>query len=327
MLVASTIVLPGWLGVKYPRSTVPEFDSYVRMNIMNDLEAQQPEVVLIGNSNLALGVDEQQFAELVKKRIYTIGIPGSSTALWYLIIKNNIEDSSFKPITLVLFFTDTLLTNPADRVTGAYFPTIDEWATSDDELLIDLSFRKQLSVIEKILISRLPLYGDREKISNSIKNTFEYLLTTTILKCPLSCMQEVFDSLFDYKNMLPELSVKPDNTVSNSFYTWKMLNFRARVRESYLPEIILKCKKNNIKLYIVRMGTRRCLSQADEPLWVRGYFNALQGYLETQGVGYLDLAHDPRIKPEHYFDFVHLSKTGREVFTRILAESLEPVLK
>ena len=42
------------------------------------------------------------------------------------------------------------------------------------------------------------------------------------------------------------------------------------------------------------MGTHQFLSRADEPIWVRGYFSALQAYLETQGVGYLDLAHDAR---------------------------------
>jgi hypothetical protein len=281
----------------------------------------------MGNSTLELGVDLKQFVALSRKSIYAIVNSGSSTALWYLILKNNIEDSSFKPKDLVIFFTDTLLTYPGDRVTGKYFPIIDEYASSYDELLINLSYRNQLTSLEKALISLLPLYGYREMISDSIKNTMEYALTTATLDCPFSCMQGITDDVFKFINLLPSLYGNKLDATPNSYYTWKQLNFNGNVTQSYLPEMIRICKKNNIHLIMVRMGTRQFLSQVDEPLWVRAYFRALESYLTENGVGYLDLAHDSRIKPELYFDFVHLTEKGRQVFTQALVEKLEPLLK
>ena len=327
MLVASTIVLPGWLGVKYPKSTVPAFDPTVRTEIVSDLENQHPGVVFIGNSTLKDGVDAPKFVELSGAKTYAIINEGSGTALWYLILKNNIAVSSFKPTTIVMFFTDTILTDPEDWVTGEYFPIIDEYASPDDELLINLSYRSQQTFLEKALISWLPLYGYRENISYLLKGFVEYSLNNALLDCPADCMISITEDVFRYKNLLPGSFSNIAVTTSVSSYSWKTTNFNARVSQSYLPEMIRMCKENSIHLILVRMGTHQFLSRADEPIWVRGYFSALQAYLETQGVGYLDLAHDARIKPEHYFDFVHLSKTGRDVFTQILAESLEPFLK
>ena len=327
MLVASTIVLPGWLGATYPKSTAPAFDHTMRTEIISDLENQRPSVVFIGNSTLENGVDVPKFEELSGKSTYAIINSGSGTALWYLILKHNIAVSSFKPTTIIMFFTDTILTDPEDWVTGEYFPIIDEYASPDDELLINLSYRNQQTFLENTLISWLPLYGYRENISNFLKDFAEYSLSNALLDCPAACMTNITEEVFLYSNLLPGSFSSTDVTPSVSPYSWKTINFSARVSKSYLPELIRMCKENSIHLIMVRMGTHQFLSRADEPLWVRGYFSALQVYLETQGVGYLDLAHDLRIKPEHYFDFVHLSKTGREVFTRILAESLEPVLK
>ncbi len=327
VLVATTIVLPGWLGVTYPKSTVPTFDPTVRTEIIGNLENSHPDVIFIGNSTLEDGVDVPTFMDLSGKSTYAIINSGSGTALWYLILKNNIAVSSFRPTTIVMFFTDTILTDPEDWVTGEYFPIIDEYASPDEELLIDLSYRNQQTFLEKALISWLPLYGYRENISNSLKDFVEYTLNSTFLDCPSTCMNNITEDVFRYKNLLPGSFNNTALTSSVSSYSWKTINFIARVSKSYLPELIQMCKENNIQLIMVRMGTRQFLSQADEPLWVRGYFSALQIYFETQGVGYLDLAHDSRIEPEHYFDFIHLSKTGREVFTRILVESLDPLLK
>jgi hypothetical protein len=235
--------------------------------------------------------------------------------------------SSFKPKTLVMFFTDTLLTNPSDRVTGKYFPIIDEYASPNDELLINLSYRNQLSDFENALNTWLPLHGDREMISDSIKNAVEYTLSTTLLDCPFSCMEADTEEVFDYGNLLPELYGKTTDTTINSLYSWEQLNINARVSRSYLPEMIRLCRENSIQLIMVRMGTRQFLSQADEPLWVRVYYRSLESYLTENGVGYLDLAHDPHIRPELYFGFVHLTEAGRQVFTQVLVEKLEPLLK
>jgi hypothetical protein len=327
VLITTTIMVPGWLDVTYPKSTVPVFDSKVRTSIVDDLETRQPEIVLMGNSSLADGVDWKKFAELSSTSTYTIINQGSGTALWYLILKNNIAVSSYKPATIVMFFTDTLLTDPEDWVTGEYFSIIDEYASSLDELLINVSYRNQQTLLENTLIRWLPLYGYREGILRSIKDFVEYSLNSALLGCPAACMIDNTEDVFRSDHLLPDSLRNPPVNPSVSPYSWKTIHFNARVSRSFLPEMIHICKNNGIELVMVRMGTRQFLSQADEPLWVRGYFRALHAYLETQGVGYLDLAHDPRIHLEHYFDFDHMNKNGRQIFTQILAESLGPLLK
>lgn len=327
VLVVTTLVLPGWLGVKYPMPSIPSFDPRIRMEIVDDLESQQPEIVLMGNSSLAYGVDVSKFGELSGRSTYAIINSGSGTALWYLILKNNIAISTFKPTTLVIFFTETSLTNPGDLVTGKYFPIIDEYASSNEALLIKLSYQNRMTVFEKAFQSGLPLYGYRESISESLKDFVEYFLTNALLNCPAVCMQGTTEEVFQHKNLLPNLINKPTEATLMTSFSWKNLNFDTRVSQSFLPEMIHICRENNIQLIMVRMGTRKFLSVADEPPWVRSYFRALKNSLESHGVGFLDLAYDRRITPNLYFEYFHLSEAGRKIFTRILTESINPMLK
>ena len=327
LVILSTLFLVGWFKEKYPKPTIPSLDPEVRMENVVYLEAQKPDMVFLGNSTLMLGVDTDEFEKLTGQKILEIAEPGSSSAWWYLILKNNIARSSFKPKTLVLFFTDTLLTDPGVWVTGKYFPIIDEYANSSDELLLNLSYKQQLSVPEKIFTSWLPLYGNREKISNFLIKFLEDGLAKTFLKCPADCMQTNIDDVFQESNLIRNISKNEFDADILEWYTWKNLNFSARVNESYLSEIIQICKENKISLIMVRIGNSHFLSLADEPLLVRAYFRSLQTYLEEKGVIYLDLAYDPRITPDLFRDTGHLNESGKQVFTQILVEKLGPLLK
>jgi len=53
---------------------------------------------------------------------------------------------------------------------------------------------------------------------------------------------------------------------------------------------------------------------------------SLEIYLEEWGVPLLDFSHDERLKPEHFTDILHMNAEGREIFTRILVEALQPVI-
>jgi lysophospholipase L1-like esterase len=94
-----------------------------------------------------------------------------------------------------------------------------------------------------------------------------------------------------------------------------------------LPEIIRLTKKRGIRLILVRTKRLSDPTPAHESPPLRRYISDLYAYLEDNHVDYLDLAHDERIKPEYFFDSLHLNAEGKEVFTRLLAGDLMPILK
>ena len=124
----------------YPKSIGPKLDRRVRTTHSEGISAHQPKIVLMGDSTLKLAVDFEQLASSLSAKTYGIAIPGSSSALWYLIIKNNIAAANFKPDYLVIFFRELMLTTPEYRVDGNYFTTIDEFASPEDEQLIQFSY-------------------------------------------------------------------------------------------------------------------------------------------------------------------------------------------
>jgi lysophospholipase L1-like esterase len=48
--------------------------------------------------------------------------------------------------------------------------------------------------------------------------------------------------------------------------------------------------------------------------------------LKNNDVAFLDFAYDERIKPEFFRDSIHLNAEGKQAFTHLLAEELEPIL-
>ena len=56
------------------------------------------------------------------------------------------------------------------------------------------------------------------------------------------------------------------------------------------------------------------------------YSARLRTYLEEQALPFIDLSGEHAIRQEHFADYDHLSAEGRRLFTRLLAERLEPLL-
>ncbi len=194
-LLAST-TLPSVYGTRYPRNIEPEFDSRVRPIHRNALIRRIPDAVFIGDSTLGDNVDFQQIHALLGIKTYDIVIYGSASALWYLIIKNNIAVSPITPDYLVLFFRETMLTTPDYRVTGQYFPIIEEFVGKNDDLLARYSYLDQMSWLEKLAERYFPLYGDRLNFRNSLEYRFNHTLPLLLLTCGEFCVSEARELVY-----------------------------------------------------------------------------------------------------------------------------------
>jgi len=311
---------------EYPKTVGPALNNLVRSIHQEKITDQQPSVVLMGDSTLKLSVDFERLAASLGTETYGIPIPGSSSALWYLITKNNIAESDYKPDFLVIFFRESMLTTANYRVDGRYFPTINEFASPEDELLIQYSYLYQSGMLGRIAERYLPLYGDREKVHSSINYRINHTLPLLAFNCDAACVTEALHNVFVAELNAAALNLEQDMVEG---YLWRAENllFRRQLERSYLDEMVRITRENDIQLVLVEVKTLVRPHSSNTMLMRRMYFQALQEYAQQNQVEIIRFGDDPRILPSYYFDNFHMHEFAKPIFTDILAEELKPLIE
>jgi hypothetical protein len=281
---------------------------------------------MLGDSMPGDDIDVQLADERIAPTFELVSLPGTASTVWYLIVKNNIMVAEHKPKYLVLFFRDSLMTVPSYRTTGRYFELVDEFAAPSDTLLIERAYINALTPLEKFAEARLPFYGSRWKIRQSIDYYIRYFVGRLLLKCDTACMDKSMETVFAQDNFDSTLLSDAINTADDYLYTRQALDFDTQIGQSFLPEIVRMCRENGIQLILVRMPTLRFKEPGTKPVGLDKYLQKLSAYLNENNVAYLDF--DQGTLPAKYFrDVLHLNEQGRLVFTGELTEALNRIIK
>lgn len=319
ILLAASFVLPRKYGISFPREPGPILDQYFRVNHRKHLEAAKPEIVLMGDSTLLLGMDPELLEEETGKPVYSMAYGGMSSAMWYLIMKNNLVDSTHKPEHLVIVFRTTILTAPGFRVQGYNLKRLDEYARPKDYLFIQNSFVNLMNPFELMAEKYFPLYVFRSDLRNELDAYLRYS-APALIGCDRGCTDGTLYSMQEHRFVNLSFIEGDANASEAHLYTDYQLDFEARVDESYLPEMIEMAKENDIHLVFTRIKVLANVPQYK----LDAYNDALSVYLAENNVSYIDLGSDPRFtEDQHFADFLHLNEKGRTLFTELLAEALE----
>ena len=324
-LVITTVLIPQRYDVAYPQKNGPKFNNYIRMQYQETILKNNPDLVLAGDSVLVLGVDDRQLSDLIGKKSVALGIPGSASAVWYLLMKHIIITSPHKPSYVVIVFRDTILTVPDYRVNGKYFTQVDELANTDDTLVSQKAFIQQMSPLEKWADRYLPIYGSRLRLRETVDYYLRYTFTS-LLGCDQKCNDDANYAVFLDLNLDANLLVGAIATAESYLYTPQQMDFASQLDKSFLPDIVKLAKENDIRIILVRTKHLDMPTEASESAALKGYIAALKAYASQNGLSFLDFSHDERLTSDLFTDTHHLSLVGREVFTKLLAEALIPVL-
>lgn len=327
LLIVNPIV-PGRYDIPYPQTLGPKFDPIVKRERINAISESKPEIVLIGDSVLYFGIDQKQLTSQLNIETYSLGVPGSASAVWYLTLKNIILDADARPKYVIIFFRDTMLTLPAFRTTGRYFELLDDFAGPREPVVTELAFINQMSPVEKLAEQYFPLYSARWEVRKRLDARLRYGMSSALLNCPEPCADDALNSIFGKQGVDIVALNRAVEDSQQSLYTPAALDFEDQVDKSFLPAIIQKSKDNNITLIFVRTKTLVYPEYASEPSALRNYIQALGAYLAKQDhVVFLDLAHDERIKVEYFSDLLHFNAEGKTAFTKLFAEELKSLIQ
>ena len=318
--------LPPRYGLQFPRSPGPVFSSQVRSVYIKELNKNRPEIFLLGDSTLLAGVDPQELSRLTGESTFSATIPGSASALWYLILKNNIVDASFHPRYLIVISRDSILTAPGYRVQGSYFTLLDEYAAHNEPILLKRSFLNLMNPLDRLADQFVPLYGARVQSRQEVDSLVRYSVPGW-MGCDSTCTDTAMRDTFGAADLEPGQLRDAVAAAERYLYTPRQLDFSAQVDQSYLPEMIRLTKAHGIQLIVVRIKTRASGMGDIESQALKNYISGLSAYLKENNVPYLDFGTDPRLKNEYFRDSIHLNVEGKKVFTQILGEALRQILK
>lgn len=321
--LSALIVARGW--VVFPAQAGPNFNALIDMTQRDGITAEEPQIILLGDSMVEENVDLPALSTALGRTIYRISHPGTASAMWYLSIKNNILLSAHRPQALVILFRDSTLTTPYYRVGGSYNGAIDILAGADEDLFIQLAYLNRMNPLEKTARQYFPLYVFGFQFRDSMDFVNRYALPRALLGCGKRCVDTAFLNAFSFRTTAAPTENDRIAKSESILYTDEALDFSAQVGNSFLPEIIRMCRENGIPLILVRAKTINFV-HIPKPSGLDDYIRELQEYLTNHGVRFTDLELDYRLGVEDFIDRFHVQPEARAAYTRMLAEALIPIL-
>ena len=310
----------------YPSRVGPEFDDAVSTQYRDEIAAQRPEVVILGDSMVQENVDAEALSSQLGRSVYKIGYPASTSAVWYLIVRNEIAASPVKPQTLVILFRDTMLTQPSHRISPFADKTVDVFATMDDRLVLERAFLNQVNPLSAFFEAYVPFYSSQAEIQKEVSESIRYGSVRWTLGCSRKCADDAVQDVLARSRMTTDTINAEVVSVEGPLYSARALDFGARIEKSFLPEIVRLCRENSMTCIFVRSRKQYYAGMPGEPRGLQNYLLDLQTYLQSSGMTYLDMNSDPRLVPSVYSDPIHVSAGGRLVYTQVLGDLLVPSL-
>jgi hypothetical protein len=285
------------------------------------IEAERPEVVLIGNSILREGVDAEALSRRTGHRCLEVVRGGAASAWWYLALKNQVVAARPLPELVVIVFRDHFLTEPGFRVTGKYRRRLDALSGADEPVLARLAYGEAPG---SLLERSLPLYGRRAELREDLERVVKDAWVGRLLGLEPGGVDAALERVFRREALDParlgSLQAESEAPAAGVYA------FGARVEHSFLPEIVEVARAHGVRLVFARAKRRRDLAPGAEPPELVAYLRDLEAWLAARGIPLLDFSHDPRLVEAHYADGDHLGPEGRRLFTELLAEALAPHL-
>lgn len=275
------------------------------------LQESRPDYVVVGDSMAGTRINPGHLSRLVGGRgVASLLHPGSGSAYWYLVFKNQVVNARIAPKAAIFFFRDENLTEPLFRV----YPGILDRVAYDHE-----------GALDRVLAANM--HGPLYQVHLAAQRVYQYnrtrdWLERRITNAPLAALlpapgHEAFlkamnDRLFPIEALRPmvaaDMPVAADQT----------LDFDRRLPLSLLPEILRLSTLSGVRVAFIRVQ-RRPGPDGPPPQSeaLRRYVSRLSGWLREQGAYFHDDWGDPELPLAMYGDGDHIGRESRLAYTEL----------
>ena len=292
-------------------------------DVVHKLHRRKPEIILIGNSMLGEAINQNKLSNLQPYPAASLWMGGSSSAWWYLVVKNIIPQMHSRPRLIGIFFRDNTLTLPKHRVTGKHKEFIDDFALKDEDMLDRIAYLSQQHPALLFMQKYLPVFNKREYY----KRKFDLLLKDTLagfyhLDDSAAVNHSIAETFAQQKMNNLFLHQRQMDDEKESSGGQEKMHFSPE--QTFLPLIIQHCHKQGIPLVFIRVKRRRDLQPNQQSKELLTYIAELKKYLHNNGVTLIDYTNNQAIKLEHFGNGDHLNRqVGKQLFTSMLAADLQ----
>lgn len=317
------ILLPGsFTHPLYDRN--PEIST----EFIDRINGYKPDLFIVGNSLVARGIDILRLEELTGLRILSADRGGSASALWYLILKNNIVVANPPPRYIVFVFKDNVFSVPSLSTQGKYATEIDEFAGADEVALNQLAYINHLSPLDNALNSISAFYRYRGQIRERLVNAVEYPPNQALFGVDINGISAAIDRVFQLEELDPAIVSQYQQQVDQeALLLSRNLDFYASLSESFLPLILDLAEQNGITPIFVLYPARHYVEYPGEKLEMHRYFADMSEYVRSRGAYFVSFIEDERIGLNEFAEGDHLNGKGNLVFTEMMAEELNQIIQ
>jgi hypothetical protein len=306
----------------------------INNKLLNQINDEQPDIIMIGNSMLSHNVDQELFeSELsnltnrtIKSLFWSSG--GMHSAWWYLSMKNQIIKSNVTDIPIGIVYRLDFITRPKWGIAGKYQDRIDQLLTANEDVFYQKTKTNNYYKIKNIYKT----YFFRHEFLNLIK---KYWVKQTLHYYEKKTNNKIFpDIIFQKKFPLENLKNQNDflfqgSTESDEDNFKRLNDFESHINSSFLPNMIYLMK--NFSFFVVETHMNPNTTN-DKYLWdynknthknMNQYRKKLINYLFDNDINFIDLHNYSNLNYQKlYLDRMHFNKNGSKIFTRKLAQDI-----
>lgn len=305
-------------------------EPYIGKMVQQELEAEKPDFVFIGNSMLWSRIDDEYLGQLLGgEKVHSIVNFGGLSAVHYLAFKYLLYPADIHPKRVFIFFRGNQFILPRARTNDPFVEKIIQRLTpAPDPLFEQIVHGNTRSMMEAVydrLLALFPIATAQAQIHKKINGLAlipasmgltdddpEKTLLTLINK-RFSFTEGSFRSGIDTES-------GPQKPEENSY------DFYGRVAASFLPDILELAQKKHIPLAFIRVQERPTKKgMVPDPPELQQYMQDLRVYLEQRGAALYDFTGDPELPLSAYNDGDHIKdqKKYTELFVRRVGDLLQ----
>ena len=331
----------GWLGVIGILVAILGLPAFLDQGVplrlpfnerpLRALEKAKPRGVLLGDSMLETRIDPKVLTALAGERWEMIAQSGSSSAIWFLAMKNLVAVQSPPPRTVIIFFRDRQLTLPAHRTDGGYRKTIEGFMSASEpevERILQTSARRQQTWLSRLSLAMYPVQWRRDAWRDRVQNKALDLVASSR---EYGQIRGDARAIFKVNNLRQDSGLDFEREEGGQ----KGLDpddheFDAVVDRSFLPAILEVARQKNIQLVFFRVKRKPSAENAPahNSSTFPAYAQALRTYLEKAGAQLVDETQDADVTVSFYGADDHVAsgmmKPYTELFWRKMSARLKP---
>ncbi|MDB6074652.1 MAG: hypothetical protein JWO89_2292 [Verrucomicrobiaceae bacterium] len=287
-----------------------------------ELQAANPDYIAIGNSMLytRLGKTPEKMNALTGKKFFFIVRNGSSSAAWYLSLKNIVVASGVKPKLVFFFIRDNDITSPFFRTAGDYAVYLNS-LRGPEEPVLDAILGKApqrqgaAGSLGRLLNGPGGLYHFPDWDEKLPRQVIDLAMDIGAVGTPKTALRSTLSSRFALEHLRPDLGADTPAPGSGDGYApdgYSDLigNYQEAEERSFLPAMMQTAKEHGLKLLFFRIKRRPDNKGvvSDESPALREYARHLQKWIEEHGGLFFDETYDTSIPASIYQDGDHVGE-------------------